>query len=140
MLRARTSMTANAAYHETDDFITRFHVMPILWDDERRALVIEEHKRNPIGQPGKNGRPAVQHSEDLGHLLDKLRRNPSKGKEVKVAIVPFEKYAIGILPGKRGAPIEVLTDRYYASDDECEHAIFLRRVQKLLDGYPKPNT
>lgn len=140
MSRSITSMAANTSYHETDEFITRVHVMPILWDDERRARIVAEHQRNPIGVPGKAGRPAVQHSEDLAHVLDKLRRHTTKGKEVKIAIEPFKKYAIGILPGKRGEPIKVLNNQVYESDDECEHAIFLRRLQKLLELYPKPSS
>lgn len=138
MSRNATTMSSNGAYTETDDFITRTHVMPLLWDDEIRTRIIEEHRVNPIGRPGKDGKPGVQHSEELGHVLDKLRRHPTKGKEVTVEIEPFKKYAIGILPGKRGARVEVLQDKFYTSEDEIEHAIFLRRVDKILRQYPKP--
>ena len=138
MSRNATTMSSNGAYTETDDFITRTHVMPLLWDDEIRTRIIEEHRVNPIGRPGKDGKPGVEHSEELGHVLDKLRRHPTKGKEVTVEIEPFKKYAIGILPGKRGARVEVLQDKFYTSEDEIEHAIFLRRVDKILRQYPKP--
>ena len=138
MSRNATTMSSNGAYTETDDFITRTHVMPLLWDDEIRTRIIEEHRVNPIGRPGKDGKPGVQHSEELGHVLDKLRRHPTKGKEVTVEIEPFKKYAIGILPGKRGARVEVLQDKFYTSEDEIEHAIFLRRVDKIILHYPKP--
>jgi hypothetical protein len=138
MARNITSMASNESHTLTDQFITRTHVMPILWNDELRAKITEEHRRNPVGVPGKAGQPAVQHSEELGHVLDKLRRHPTKGKEVKVAVEPFKKYAIGILPGVRGAPIEILEDKFYATEDECEHAIFLRRVDSILREYPKP--
>src|ERR1700722_7619786 len=136
----KTTMSSNGSHTETDEFITQTHVMPILWDDEVRERIIGEHRKNPIGTPGKAGKPAFQHSEELGHLLDKLRRHPSKGKECMVAIKPFEKYAIGILPGVRGAQIEILDGEYYATEDECEHAIFLRRIKKMLSLYPKPST
>lgn len=138
MLRNSTHLADNASYKATDDFITRRHVMPVLWDDERRARITEEHRGNPIAKPGKNGDPVVQHSDDLARVLDKLRRHPIKGKEVRVEIEPFKKYAIGILSGVRGGPIEVLHDEYYPSADACEHAIFLRRVESILKKYPKP--
>jgi len=138
MARKTTSMATNESHTLTDEFITRTHVMPILWNDALRAKITEEHRRNPVGVPGKGGKPAVQHSEELGHVLDKLRRHPTKGKEVRVVVEPFKKYIIGILPGVRGAPIELLEDKSYATEDECEHAIFLRRVESILKKYPKP--
>jgi hypothetical protein len=138
VLRNSTSMDQNASYHATDEFITTTHVMPVLWDDKRRNAIIEEHRNNPIGQPGKAGRAVVQHSDDLARVLDKLRRAPLKGKEVRVEIEPFKKYAIGLLPGERGKPVKILEDRFFETGDECEHAIFLRRVDAMLARYPKP--
>ncbi|GAA2891022.1 hypothetical protein GGQ99_005154 [Aminobacter niigataensis] len=138
MHRNATSMSQNASWHATDEFITLTHVMPILWDEERRQAIIDEHRENPIGKPGKAGKPVVQHSNDLARVLDKLRRAALAGKEVRVEIEPFKKYAIGILPGKRGEPVEILEDQVYATGDECEHAIFLRRVKNILDKYPSP--
>jgi hypothetical protein len=138
MLRNSTSLADNASYRATDEFITTTHVMPILWDDSRREAIIEEHRRNPIGQPGKGGKPVVQHSDDLAHVLDKLRRAPLPGKEVRVEIEPFKKYAIGLISGKRGEPVKLLEDTFYATADECEHGIFRRRVENMLKRYPKP--
>jgi hypothetical protein len=138
MLRNSTSLAQNASYHATDEFITLNHVMPILWDEKRRKAITEEHKNNPIGMPGKAGKPVVQHSDDLAHVLDKLRRAPLAGKEVRIEIEPFKQYAIGILPGERGLPVQMLDDVIYSSSDECEHAIFLRRVEMMLSKYPAP--
>jgi len=138
MMRNSTSMAQNASYHATDEFITITHVMPILWDPKRRNAIIAEHRDNPIGKPGKAGKPAVQHSDDLARVLDKLRRAPLPGKEVRVEIEPFKKYAIGLLPGVRGQPVTLLEDEFYATADECEHAIFLRRVENILKKYPAP--
>lgn len=138
MLRNSTSMSQNASWHATDEFITLNHVMPILWDENRRQAIIDEHRDNPIGKPGKAGKPVVQHSDELQHVLDKLRRAPLAGKEVRIEMEPFAKYAIGILPGERGKPITILEDQFYATGDECEHAIFLRRVAMMLDKYPAP--
>jgi len=138
MLRNSTSLSQNASYHATDEFITLNHVMPILWDEKRRQAIIDEHRGNPIGKPGKAGKPVVQHSDDLAHVLDKLRRAPLAGKEVRIEIEPFKKYAIGILPGERGLPVKILDDVIYSTGDECEHAIFLRRVAMMLAKYPAP--
>jgi len=138
MLRNSTSMSQNASWHATDEFITITHVMPILWDEKRRKAITDEHRDNPIGKPGKAGRPVVQHSDDLAHVLDKIRRAPLAGKEVRVELEPFKKYAIGILSGVRGGPVKILEDKYYATGDECEHAIFLRRVAAMLAKYPAP--
>ena len=138
MRRNATSMSQNASWHATDEFITLTHVMPILWDEARRQAIIDEHRGNPIGQPGKAGKPVVQHSDDLARVLDKLRRAALAGKEVRVEIEPFKKYAIGILPGKRGEPVTLLEGEVYPTGDDCEHAIFLRLVANILSKYPAP--
>lgn len=139
MRRNATSMSQNASWHATDEFITLTHVMPILWDAERRQAIIDEHRGNPIGKPGKAGKPVVQHSDDLARVLDKIRRAALAGKEVRVELEPFKKYAIGILPGERGKPVEILEDKFYETGDDCEHAIFLRRVANMLAKYPAPS-
>jgi hypothetical protein len=139
MIRNATSLSQNASHTATDEFITVTHVMPVLWDAERRRKITDEHRGNPIGKPGKAGKPAVQHSDDLARVLDKLRRAPLPGKEVRVEMEPFKKYAIGILPGVRGEPVTLLEDKFYSTADECEHAIFLRRVEAMLKRYPAPS-
>lgn len=138
MRRNATSMSQNASWHATDEFITLTHVMPILWDEKRRQAITNEHRENPIGKPGKAGKPVVQHSDDLARVLDKLRRAALAGKEVRIEIEPFKKYAIGILPGERGKPVRMVDGQLFATGDECEHAIFLRRVAMMLAKYPAP--
>jgi hypothetical protein len=140
MLRNSTTLADNGSHKATDEFITTTYVMPVLWDDEKRAAITEEHRQNPIGTPGKGGVAASIHSPDLARVLDKLRRAPLPGKEVRVEIVPFEKYAIGLLPGKRGEAVQIIEDQFYATADECEHAVFLRRVENMLKRYPKPTS
>jgi hypothetical protein len=140
MLRNATTMAENGSYKATDEYITTTYVMAVLWDDEKRAAITEEHRKNPIGTPGKNGVAASIHSPDLARVLDKLRRAPLPGKEVRVELEPFKKYAIGLLPGKRGASVEILYDQVYATADECEHAVFLRRVENMLKRYPNPRS
>ena len=46
----------------TDDFITRTYVLPLLSDPATRARLIEEHRINPVGKPGKAGKAGVGHS------------------------------------------------------------------------------
>ena len=140
VLRNSTTLAENGSYKATDEFITTTYVMPVLWDDEKRAAITEEHRLNPIGRPGKNGVAASIHSPDLARVLDKLRRAPLLGKEVRVEIEPLKKYAIGILPGKRGERVTILEDTFFATADECEHAVFLRRVESMLKRYPKPRS
>lgn len=129
-----TGVQTNEAYAATDDFITRTHVLPLLTDPERRARLIEEHRDNPIGRPGKAGRPGIQHSDDLARVIDKLRRAPMAGKYVRICVEPHVDYRIGVCSGVRGKPVKMLKDSY-PSEDACEHAIFLRRIDDLLAQY-----
>ena len=52
-----------------------------------RAL-IEEHRNNPVGKPGKAGKAGVGHSPDLITVIDKLRRAPMTGKYVRICTKP----------------------------------------------------
>lgn len=130
----KTGVQENRGYTQTDDFITRTYILPLLTDPEKRRAIIEEHENNPIGQPGKGGCAAVQHSEDLARVLDKFRRHDMNGKYVRVCVKPHEDYRIGITPGVRGKPVKILP-KAYPSEDACEHAIFLKRIDDLLDEY-----
>jgi len=129
-----TGVQSNAGYTETDDFITRTHVLPLLTDATSRARLVAEHRDNPIGRPGKAGKAGVQHSEELAHVIDKLRRAPMAGKYVRICVTPHRDYRIGICSGVRGKPVQILDERY-PSEDACEHAIFVRRITDLLASY-----
>ena len=39
-----------------------------------------------------------------------------------------------ITTGVRGEPVEILEDSY-SSEEACEHAIFLKRINRLLEEY-----
>ena len=45
-----------------------------------------------------------------------------------------EDYRIGITTGVRGEPVDISEDSY-SSEEACEHAIFLKRVNRLLEEY-----
>lgn len=130
----KTGVQENRGHSQTDDFITRTHVLPLLTDPAKRRELIEEHRDNPIGKPGKAGRAGIQHSDDLARVLDKLRRQPMPGKYVRVCMKPHRDYRIGIVSGVRGKPVKILA-KAYPSEDSCEHAIFVRRINDLLKTY-----
>lgn len=136
-MATKTGVQLNLGYTATDDFITRTWILPLLSNKAKREQLIEEHRGNPVGKPGKAGKAAVQHSDDLARVIDKFRRAPQTGKYVRIAVVPHKEYAIGVLSGIRGKPIKVLENKTYKSEDECEHAIFVRRVNDFLAKYGK---
>ena len=130
----KTGVQENRGYTQTDDFITRTHILPLLTDKQKRKQIIEEHRANPVGKPGQAGKAAVQHSDDLARVLDKFRRHPMEGKYVRVCMKPHKDYRIGIASGVRGKPVKMLA-KPYPSEDACEHAIFIRRMNDLLKEY-----
>jgi hypothetical protein len=134
MLDKPKGVIANEAYDETDDYITRTYVMPLLFDDESRRRLIAEHKATPVGRAPKDGKTFVEHSQDLRTVLDKMRRHPMAGKYVSVCVRMFEDYRIGIASEVRGQPVEIL-EGSYSSEDACEHAIFLKRIADLMAKY-----
>lgn len=129
-----TGVQTNQGHAATDDFITRTHVLPLLTDKPTRERLIAEHRGNPVGRPGKAGKAGVQHSEELAHVIDKLRRAPMAGKYVRICVKPHADYRIGICSGVRGRPVKILSE-IHRTEDACEHAIFVKRVQELLAHY-----
>ena len=130
----KTGVQENRGYTQTDDFITKTHILPLLTDKAKRKELIKEHLQNPIGTPGNKGKAAVQHSGDLARVIDKFRRHPMEGKYVRVCKVPHTDYRIGIVSGVRGKPVKILP-KSYPSEDSCEHAIFKKRITDLLKEY-----
>jgi hypothetical protein len=133
-MASKTGVQENRGYTQTDEFITRTHILPLLTDPATRRALIEEHRNNPIGQPGKAGRAGIQHSDDLARVLDKLRRQSMEGKYVRVCVKPHKDYRIGIVSGVRGKPVKIFA-KAYPSEDACEHAIFVKRINDLLKAY-----
>jgi len=134
MIGSPTGVQTNEAHSETDDFITRRYVLPLLRDEATRNRLIAEHKANPVGTPPRNGRPPVEHSKDLIRVLDKFRRAPMKGKYVTVCKKQFADYRIGVASGVRGEPVKLL-EGSFSSEEACEHAIFLKRIADILAKY-----
>lgn len=129
-----TGVQTNEGKMATDDFITRTYVLPLLRDEATRNRLIAEHRANPVGTPPRNGRPAIEHSEDLIRVLDKFRRQPMAGKLVTVCKKYFEDYRIAVCSGVRGEPLKFL-EGSFSSEEAAEHAIFLKRIAALLKQY-----
>lgn len=85
--------------------------------------VIEEHRTRPLGQ----------HSEALERLLNYFRRQGQIDKYAIMVIEEFKAYRIVALAGHRGTAPRLVEDQTYATPDEAYHALFLRRVQDLLE-------
>lgn len=134
MAKQPTGVQLNEGYADTDDFITRTFVLPLLTDKTTLEALIAEHRDNPIGRPGHAGKAGVQHSDELARVIDKFRRAPMTGKYVRIVVKPLQEYKIGIVSGVRGKPVKVLSGSY-PSEDACEHAIFVKRIKDLLAHY-----
>ena len=86
--------------------------------------VVEEHRTRPLGQ----------HSEALERLLVYFRRQGQVDKYAILATEAFKAYRIVALSGHWGTAPRVVEDRAYPTRDEAYHALFLRRVQDLLES------
>ena len=86
--------------------------------------VVEEHRTRPLGQ----------HSEALERLLIYFRRQGQVDKYAILATEAFKAYRIVALSGHRGTAPRLVEDRVYPTRDEAYHALFLRRVQDLLES------
>ncbi len=86
--------------------------------------VIEEHRSRPLGQ----------HSEALDRLLIYFRRQGQIDKYAILVTEEFKAYRIVALSGHRGTAPRVVEDKVYPNPNEAYHALFLRRVQDLLEA------
>jgi len=134
MLNQPKGVAANESYAGADDHMTRTYVMPLLFDDQSRRRLIAEHKASPVGTAPAASKQGVEHSQDLRTILDKMRRHPMAGKYVTVCVRMFAEYKIGRVTGVRGEPVEIF-DGVFSSEEACEHAIFLMRINDLMRKY-----
>lgn len=86
--------------------------------------VIDEHRTRPLGQ----------HSEALERLLTYFRRQGQVDKYAILVVQDFKAYRIVALSGHRGTAPRVVEDQVYPTRDEAYHALFMRRVQDLLES------
>lgn len=82
--------------------------------------LINEHRRDPFGK----------HSSDLDIVLNFFRRRPDKSKPLYVLVRERAgQYRIGEAPMTRGQPVRIVVEEVYRSEEEAEHAVFLRQVR-----------
>ena len=129
-----SNVSLNKGHKHTDDFITKKYILPMLRDPQKLKELIDEHRATPFGRAATRNSDLVQHSQDLQTLLDKLRRGGLNGKLLIICVKLHEDYRIGITTGVRGQPVEITEDSF-SSQEACEHAIFLKRINKLLEDY-----
>ena len=97
--------------------------------DHLKTLVtpelIEEHRVGPLGK----------HSDNLSRVLNFFRRGEMADKYVILRLKDGEhRYRIMAVPGVRGAPPRVVDDKIYDSLNDSYHAVFLLRVNDLLES------
>ena len=129
-----SNVQLNKGHKHTDDFITKKYILPMLRDPAKLQELIEEHRANPVGKAATRNHGIIQHSQDLQTVLDKLRRASKEGGFVSICLKLHEDYRIGITTGVRGEPVQILEESY-SSEEACEHAIFLKRIKRLLNDY-----
>ncbi len=87
--------------------------------------LIAEHQRDPLGH----------HSDALARVLNYFRRGEMADKYVIHRMVPQEeRFRIMAVSGARGMPPRVVDDREYTDIKEAYHAVFLLRVNDLLES------
>ncbi len=86
--------------------------------------IIEEHKNKPLGQ----------HSEALERVLYYFRRAGMNDKYVVKCVEPFKKFKIMALSGERGKSPRIVEDNTYNTVEKAYHAVFLRRIQDLMEA------
>ncbi|NQU64034.1 MAG: hypothetical protein HQ517_07090 [SAR324 cluster bacterium] len=86
--------------------------------------LIEEHRLNPVGQ----------HSDALQRVVNYFRNGPVADKYAVLEVKPYQEYKIVALTGERRKPPRTVDDKIYRTLNETYHAVFLRRVNDLLQS------
>ena len=81
-----------------------------------------------------NAKPLGQHSEALERLLNYFRRAPQVDKYAIMVVEPFEAYKVVAMSGHRGVAPRLVEDKTYSSIEDAHRAVFMRRVQDLLES------
>jgi hypothetical protein len=89
--------------------------------DARRTDLVAEFRAAPRGP----------HGRELQMLLHRMRWESPGGRYVLVTIEPGRRWMLGMLPGERGKPIELMHNRTYDSLAAAEWDIFKVRWEAL---------
>jgi branched-chain amino acid transport system permease protein len=81
-----------------------------------------------------NAKPLGQHSEALERLLNYFRRQPQVDKYAVMVVEPFEAYKVVALSGHRGVAPRLVEDKTYPTIEDAHRAVFMRRIQDLLES------
>jgi branched-chain amino acid transport system permease protein len=109
-----------AIYYRRFDKRLRDHLKSLITPE-----LIEEHRRQPLGQ----------HSDGLSRVLNYFRRGDVADKYAIIRQTgQFHAYKIVAFSGVRGAPPRLVDDRIYDDIDAAYHAVFLLRVNDLMES------
>jgi len=87
--------------------------------------LIAEHKADPLGH----------HSDNLARVLNYFRRGEMADKYVIMRLKDGEeRYRIMAVSGVRGLPPRVVDDREYDDLNDAYHAVFILRVNDLMES------
>jgi len=87
--------------------------------------LIEEHRTNPLGH----------HSDALSRILNYFRRGEMADKYVIMRLKNGEeRFRIMAVSGIKGMPPRIVDDREYDALNDAYHAVFLLRVNDLLES------
>lgn len=86
--------------------------------------LIEEHRLKPLGQ----------HSDRLERVLNYFRMAGGENKYVLYEMQTGTAYKIIATTGIKGTPPRDVDDVVFTNKDDALHAVFLRRVQDLMDS------
>jgi hypothetical protein len=118
--------------------IVETEMAPLLFDEPRRAALIAEHRRNPIGTAGRVGESGFAHGADLAKVLDFFRRAPVDGKLILIAEPDRTGWRIGRI-GARGVAPAIVSEVVHSTREEAEHAVFVRRIEEFLEAWSRPS-
>ena len=97
----------------------------LIWERTIKPLItneiFSEHHTRPYGT----------HSPALNLVLDFLRRDTNKDfpRYVSVMTVPGREWRIATHSRIRGRPLTILNEAAFGSEEDVEHAVFVRRLR-----------
>lgn len=74
--------------------------------------------------------PFGHHSEALQALLLRFRDEPLEGRLVAICLTPYREWVVGVWPGRRGGPMQLLRETVFSSREAVEWEIFRIRWKK----------
>ena len=106
-------------YYRRFDKKLRDHLKSLISEE-----LIEEHRIKPLGQ----------HSDALDRVLNYFRAAGGKNKYVLFEAKANTEYKIIVTSGIKGSLPREVDGTIYTSKSEALHAVFLKRVQDLVDS------